>query len=78
MLRLFVRKRSRSNTKSLYVICAMIEFVKPFVPKRKVSKLKEDATRVDFENEFQRLARAGGQITSDEDIWKSIKEDFLA
>ena len=40
--------------------------------------LQLDATRVDFGNEFQRLAQAVGQITSVEDLWKSIKEDLLA
>lgn len=37
-----------------------------------------DTIRVDFENEFQRLAQGVGQITSVKDLWKSIKEALLA
>lgn len=40
--------------------------------------LKKAATRVDFENGFQRLSQAVGHITRVEDLWKLIKEDLLA
>ena len=33
---------------------------------------------MDFENEFQRLAQAVGQITSVKDPWILINEDLLA
>lgn len=59
------------------MVFAVKEVVKLFVLKRKVWKLKEDATRVDFENEFQRLTHSVGPITSIEGLWKSIKEDLL-
>ena len=38
----------------------------------------KDAIKVDFEYEFQSLARAVSQITKFEDLWKSVKEDLLA
>ena len=60
------------------MICAVKEIKKPFVPKRKVWRLNEDTTRVEFKNEFQRLAQVSGQKTGFEDIWKSIKEELLA
>ena len=58
------------------MMCAVKEVMKPCVPKGKVQKLKYDATRVDSENEFQKLAQAVGHIASLEDLWKSIKEDI--
>ena len=60
------------------MICVVKEVKKPFLPKSKVWRLNEETTRVEFENEFQRLAQVSGQKTGIEDIWKSIKEDLLA
>ena len=38
------------------MICTKKGVKKPFMPKSKVWRLNEDTTRVEFENEFQRLA----------------------
>ena len=58
------------------MIGALKKVLRPFMPKRKVWKLK-DATRVGFEDEFHRVAHAVGQITNVKDLWKSTKDNLL-
>ena len=50
---------------------------KPFVPKRKVWKLKEEATKVEFLNKFRSKSEELNNRVSVNDIWNSIKSDLL-
>ena len=54
--------------------CVVKKAKKPFVPKRKVWKVNEDKTRVEFENVSQRLSQGSGQKTGAEDIYELINQ----
>ena len=58
------------------VVHLVKEVKKPFVPKRKVWKLKDNNTKAEFEDEFR--MKSVDKEGSVEDLWGSLKEDLLA
>lgn len=51
---------------------------KPFVPKRKVWKLRDGASRLDFQREFRDRFQENDREASVDNLWKLLKVDLLA
>ncbi len=60
------------------LVRAVKEVRKPFIPKRKVWRLKEDEIRQKFVRTFRVKPQRKGQDASIEDLWDSLKDDLLA